>query len=208
MVMLFVAYFNTYKVKASTCSCNAPGFVYLSDVDDSIIQDIRYYTSHNFLSRRVEGYNAPVCVLSVDAAANLSLVQHDAVAAGYSLKVYDCYRPQRAVDEFVSWSHNEMDKYSKDEFYPTLEKSDLFPDYIATKSGHSRGSTIDVTLVALPAQEQATYLPGQPLVACTEAAGLRFQDNSIDMGTGFDCLDPLANTENNKIRCQNHREIF
>ena len=82
----------------------------------------------------------------------------------FAILVYDCYRPQRAVDDFVSWSNNSFDTLTKQEFYPTMNKVDLFPQYIATKSGHSRGSTLDLTLVQLPVQEQEIYLPGQPLV--------------------------------------------
>ncbi len=150
----------------ASASCLPEGFTLLSDIDSSILQDIRYYSAHNFLGRRVEGYNAPVCILSRPAAEALSAVQKDALKAGYSLKVYDCYRPQRAVNDFVAWSQNPYDFLTKREFYPTLEKMVLFPDYIATKSGHSRGSTMDLTLVKVadPMPQQATYLPGQPLV--------------------------------------------
>ena len=185
---------------ASSAGCNPSGFVFIKDVDSSILQDIRYYSPHNFMGRRVEGYNAPECVLSVQAAESLKKVQTDAVSLGYTLKVYDCYRPQRAVDDFVAWSNNSYDLATKEEFYPTLEKSDLFPDYIATKSGHTRGSTVDLTLVKLPVSAQDTYLPGQPLVACFESYENRYKDNSIDMGTGFDCLCPLANTNTPEIR--------
>jgi zinc D-Ala-D-Ala dipeptidase len=174
-------------------------FVFLEDIDPTILQEIRYYTPHNFMGRRVEGYNAPSCVLTKEAANALKLVQSDALRLGYTLKVYDCYRPQQAVDEFVSWSYNTMDILMKDEFYPTLEKLELFPDYIATKSGHSRGSTLDLTLVPLPIPSQDVYSPGQPLVNCFASVDERFQDNTIDMGTGFDCLSPYANTDTDLV---------
>jgi D-alanyl-D-alanine dipeptidase len=188
---------------ATSAGCNPSGFAFLRDVDPSILQDIRYYSAHNFMGRRVEGYNAPECVLSSQAAEALKKVQTDAASLGYSLKVYDCYRPQRAVDDFVAWSNNSYDLATKEEFYPTLDKSELFPDYIATKSGHTRGSTVDLTLVKLPASTQEVYLPGQPLVACFESYENRYKDNSIDMGTGFDCLCPLANTNTSGIRYVN-----
>jgi D-alanyl-D-alanine dipeptidase len=181
--------------------CNPSGFVFLSDIDPTIIQDIRYYSPHNFMGRRVEGYNTPACILTLEAATALKKVQEEAIAEGYTLKVYDCYRPQRAVDDFVAWSNNSYDLITKAEFYPTLEKSELFPDYIATKSGHTRGSTVDLTLVQLPAKSQAVYLPGQPLIACFESYENRYQDNSIDMGTGYDCMCSLAHTDTTGIRC-------
>jgi D-alanyl-D-alanine dipeptidase len=151
------------------------------------------------MGRRIEGYNAPECVLTSAAAEALKNVQADATALGYSIKVYDCYRPQRAVDDFVAWGENNMDTLMKEEFYPALDKSQMFPDYIAYKSGHSRGSTVDLTLVKMPAVEQEVYLPGQALVSCKAPAELRFKDNSIDMGTGFDCMDPQANTADGSI---------
>jgi zinc D-Ala-D-Ala dipeptidase len=181
------------------CSSMPDTFVFLEDIDPTILQEIRYYTSHNFMGRRVEGYNSPSCVLTKGAAESLKSVQSNAIQLGYTLKVYDCYRPQQAVDEFVSWSYNTMDILMKEEFYPTLEKPDLFPDYIATKSGHSRGSTLDLTLVPLPIPSQDVYSPGQPLVNCYASVEDRFHDNTIDMGTGFDCLSPYANTDTDLV---------
>ena len=178
------------------CSdCLPSTFDFLSNVVPSILQDIRYYTAHNFVGRRIEGYNSPSCLLTKSSINNLRRVQEKALVLGYTLKVYDCYRPQRAVNDFVNWANNTLDILTKTEFYPTLDKStDLFPEYIATKSGHSRGSTIDLTLVRLPAKEQELYLPGQELVPCFENTEKRFRDNSIDMGTGFDCFSKLAHT--------------
>lgn len=202
-IFLCVAYvgvtFLFNHVAAS--GCNPSDFVFLSDIDSTIIQDIRYYSPHNFMGRRVEGYNTPECILTLQAANALKKVQEEAVSKGYVLKVYDCYRPQRAVDDFVAWSNNSYDVITKAEFYPTLEKAELFPDYIATKSGHTRGSTVDLTLVQLPVKSQAVYLPGQPLIACFESYENRYQDNSIDMGTGYDCMCSLAHTDTTEIRC-------
>ena len=187
---------------AEGCSanCNPDDFVFLRDIDPSIMQDIRYYSPHNFMGRRVEGYNAPECVLTKSAGEKLVNVQKEAMSRGYTLKVYDCYRPQRAVDDFISWSNNPMDVLMKTEFYPTIDKPDLFPDYIATKSGHSRGSTLDLTIVKNPPAPQEEYLPGQALVECFAPVETRFGDNSIDMGTGFDCLSEWANTDTTLVR--------
>ncbi|MGI5237745.1 M15 family metallopeptidase [Dactylosporangium sp. CA-139066] len=170
------------------------GFVALSDVDPTILQDIRYATAHNFVGRPVTGYERPRCLLARKAAEALKGVQQKALEKGYSLKVYDCYRPQRAVDDFVRWSHD-ADQRMKGEFYPQEAKSRLFDDgYIGGPTAHSRGSTMDLTIVALPARSQPAYDPATPLVPCTSPAGERFPDNTVDMGTGFDCFDPLAHT--------------
>ncbi|WP_426502463.1 M15 family metallopeptidase [Dactylosporangium sp. McL0621] len=170
------------------------GFVDLADVDDSILADIRYATPHNFVGRPVTGYLRPRCLLARQAAEALHRVQQNAQARGYSLKVYDCYRPQQAVDDFVAWS-GDADQRMKGEFYPREDKSALFDDgYIGGPTAHSRGSTLDLTLVATPARTQPPFRADDPLVSCTAPAGTRFPDNSIDMGTGFDCFDPLAHT--------------
>jgi D-alanyl-D-alanine dipeptidase len=110
--------------------------------------------------------------------------------------VYDSYRPQQAVDDFVEWSYNATDDLMKLEFYPTIDKSVLVPDYLADKSGHSKGSTVDLTLVKLPAAPQEQYVPGQQLVPCFANVNQRFGDNTIDMNTGFDCFSELSHTEN------------
>ncbi|MDY6998899.1 MAG: M15 family metallopeptidase [Actinomycetota bacterium] len=170
-------------------------FVSLSEVAPSILQDIRYATAHNFVGEPIDGYQAPMCILTRPAAEALGRAQQALVAQGYSLKVYDCYRPQRAVDEFVAWAADPAAQEMKGEFYPWVDKSQLFADgYIAEQSGHSRGSTVDVTLVALPARQQPAYVPGEALWACTAPAPRRFADNSVDMGTGYDCFDPSAHT--------------
>ncbi|MCR3722248.1 MULTISPECIES: M15 family metallopeptidase [Prauserella salsuginis group] len=171
-------------------------FVALSDVDPTIRHDIRYETAHNFVGRRVLGYQEPLCLLTRETAEALREVQRAALARGYTLKVYDCFRPQRSVDDFVRWAQQDGNARMRDEFYPRIEKSRLFPEgYIAERSGHSRGSTVDLTLVELPAQPQRSYRPGEPLTECFAPEGERFPDNSIDMGTGYDCFDELAATE-------------
>jgi zinc D-Ala-D-Ala dipeptidase len=171
--------------------------VSIADVDPTIIVEARYFGAHNFLGRPVAGYEEPLCLLTTEAARALAAVQAELRPFGLSLKTYDCYRPQRAVDDFVAWARQPADTVMKAEFYPHVDKANLFSDgYIAERSGHSRGSTVDLTLVPLPPPHQPTWTPGQPLVRCTEPAGRRFADNSLDMGTGFDCFDPLSHTEN------------
>ena len=169
-------------------SAQAPaGFVSLSDVDPTILHDIRYRGFHNFVGRPVDGYREPLCLLTRPAAEALKRVQAGLRAQGYTLKVYDCYRPQRAVDHFAAWAEDLDDELTKREFYPEVEKTRLFEDgYIAHRSGHSRGSTVELTIVRLPARPQPPYVPGQPLVRCFAPVWLRFPDNTVDMGTGYD----------------------
>lgn len=187
------------------------GFVYLRDVDSTIVQDIRYDSDHNFMGRRVRGYQAPECILTEPAARGLKNVQAELREKNLSLKVYDCYRPQRAVDNFVEWARDLNDTVTRAEFYPTIGKDRLFElGYIASKSGHSRGSTMDLTIVPLPTAEQPGYDPHGPLQPCTNPTGQRYADNSLDFGTGYDCFDPLSHTENPNIagKARAHRMLL
>lgn len=187
---------------AARADTKAPAaFVDLRSVDATILHDIRYDTEHNFIGRPIVGYREPLCILTRPAAEALSRAQSALLANGYTLKVYDCYRPQRAVDDFARWAARPGDQRMKEEFYPRVDKSVLFDQgYIALRSGHSRGSTLDLTLVKLPAQPQPRFIPGEPLVACFAPYEERFPDNTIDMGTGFDCFDTLANTLDPRIQ--------
>jgi D-alanyl-D-alanine dipeptidase len=170
-------------------------FVALSTVDPTIIQEMRYFTPHNFVGERIDGYRQPICILTRPAAEALHKAQTRLLRRGYTLKVYDCYRPQRAVNHFVRWAKDLDDQSMKGEFYPNVDKTRLFADgYIAEKSGHSRGSTMDLTIAKVPARPTRPYHPGQPLVPCYAPEDERFPDNSVDMGTGFDCFDTLAHT--------------
>lgn len=175
-------------------------FVYLKDVDPTILQEIRYAQDHNFIGRPVTGYEASTCILTRKAALALHQVQLKLRKSHLSLKVYDCYRPQKAVDDFVQWSKVPTDETMKAEFYPRVDKAELFNlGYVAKKSGHTRGSTVDLTLVAIPAKASVPYKSEEPLVACFKPYHARYQDNSIDMGTGYDCLDPTAFVNNHHL---------
>ncbi len=178
-----------------------PGnFVDIQKVIPDIVLDIRYYGPHNFVGERVEGYLASKCYLTKEAVQALAEVQKELEPYSLSLKIYDCYRPQRAVNHFVRWATEIENIKTKKEFYPTIDKRNLFKDgYIDSKSGHSRGSTIDLTIVPSPAPAQEQYSPGQKLYECYLPAAKRFRDNSIDMGTGFDCFDELSHTANANI---------
>ena len=190
--LIFIA-----AIAATPCAAEemANGFVYLRDVDPTILQDMRYAGTDNFTGHAVNGYDAPECVLVREAAEGLRAVQDEVEAKGLSLKVYDCYRPARAVKAFVDWSKLPDDAKAKATYYPALEKSALFPDYIALVSGHSRGATMDLTLVPLDAPAVPPSASSGEAVACTAAQGQRAPDPSLDMGTAFDCFDVKANTE-------------
>jgi D-alanyl-D-alanine dipeptidase len=164
-------------------------FVYLRDIDPTVRQDMRYAGPGNFTGHPVPGYAAPECVLVREAAEALKSVQAELRGKDLALEVYDCYRPARAVAAFVAWAKEPDDPQAKAVYYPALDKEALFPGYIATRSGHSRGATLDLTLVPLEA-------PGPARGAAAGcAAAPANSDGSLDMGTSFDCFDPKANTD-------------
>ena len=177
------------------------GFVDLSDVDPTILSDIRYYTDHNFVGRRIDGYLEPRCLLTREAAQALRKAQAAARAKGYSLKVYDCYRPMRAGEDFVSWARRPGDRTMQAEFYPNVDKGALFADgYVGgARTSHSRGTAVDLTIVKLPAKTQRAYQKGEPLTSCAASVRQRFPDNTVDMGTGYDCFDARSHTLNPAI---------
>ncbi len=142
-----------------------------------IVTDMRYYSDNNFVGRRVDGYEAPKCYLLKPAAQALAKVQDDLKKQGYALHVFDCYRPQRAVTDFVRWAQDLSDTKTKAEHYPNLDKRVLVPDYIASVSGHSKGATTDLSIDKCVAGKCAP----------------------LDFGTGFDLFDTLANTADPRI---------
>ena len=146
-----------------------PGFVDAGAVVDGLVVDMRYFGDQNFVGERIDGYERARCVLSAPAARALAAVQHDLAARGLGLKVFDCYRPQRAVAHFVRWAQRIDDVKRKREFYPDVDKRDLFKEgYISERSGHSRGSTVDLTLVR------------------------RAENRELDMGSPFDFFSPKS----------------
>lgn len=184
-------------------------FTYLKAVDPTIIQEMRYFGSHNFLGRPVKGYQAAECILTLPAANALKKVQDRLRPKGLSLKVYDCYRPQRAVNDFVSWSKKPKDIKTKSEFYPTLKKSRLFGlGYIARRSTHSRGSTVDLAIVPLPPKDQPKHDMSNQ-AACYGPLQKRFADNSLDFGTGYDCFHEKSHTRSNVgVAANKNRELL
>ena len=176
------------------------GFVYLRDVDASILQDIRYAGEDNFTGKPVPGYAAAECILTRPAAEALARVQAALRPQNLSLKVYDCYRPQRAVMSFVAWAREKDDAPSTRRFFPTLRKDQLVPlGYIAEQSSHPRGVAVDLTLVQLPVPGATPADPKAVAGPCTAKAGVRAPDNSVDMGTGYDCFDTLSHTASPRV---------
>ncbi|KKN99132.1 M15 family metallopeptidase [Pseudohongiella sp.] len=177
------------------------GFSSLALVDDTIELDMRYLEANNFVGEPITGYQASACVLTTSAASALAEVQAQANLQGYSLKVYDCFRPQRAVNHFVAWAADADDNRMKARFYPDVPKNELFSrGYIAERSGHSRGSTVDLTLVPLGSTQPLADPMGN--YDCRGDQARRFPDNSLDMGTGYDCFDALSHTDNPDVGAQ------
>ena len=136
-------------------SDDASGFVLLSDAVPDAILEIRYYSTYNFIGDRIDGYVEPIALLTKEAAAALKEVSDDLMQQGYRLKIYDAYRPQMAVSHFMRWALDFEDTRMKEYFYPELEKDVLFPlGYIAEHSGHSRGSTVDLTLFDMTTEKE------------------------------------------------------
>jgi D-alanyl-D-alanine dipeptidase len=152
------------------CGTGLPeGFVYVHEVIDTVQLDIRYYGENNFVGTRIDGYERPVAILSEEAAAALKVAADILEEQGYYIKIFDAYRPQMAVDHFIRWAQDLDDVKMKEQFYPDVDKSKLFElGYIAEKSGHSRGSTVDLTLVDKHTGEE------------------------LDMGGGFDFFGEIS----------------
>lgn len=152
-----------------------PGFVHLKYIDPTIIQDIRYDSNNNFVGKPLKGYRAATCILTRDAAFALARLQQSLSRYNLGIKVFDCYRPQQAVDQFVAWAADPQDQRNKNEYYPNVEKENLFRlDYISAHSGHTRGSTVDLTIVSFKK-------PHKPV--------------ELNMGTRFDFLDPSSHPD-------------
>lgn len=163
------------------------GFVYLEDIDSTIIQEIKYFTTDNFVGRPIKGYEAPRCILTKETALALKSLQEELRYQALGLKVFDAYRPQMAVDDFIAWSKDIKDQKMKKSFYPDVNKADFFKlNYLAEKSGHTRGSTVDLTIVRL------------------------LDKKEMDMGTPFDFMDELSHPFSKEVDAsvRNNRLYF
>ena len=155
------------------------GLVDIRTLEPGIAHDIRYATASNFTGTPIDGYQAPRCYLLRPAAEALQRVELELRRQHLRLKLFDCYRPVRAVRHFVRWAENLDDQHTKPVYYPNLDKRDLLGDYIAPLSGHSRGATVDLTLLH-----------------CAPSGA---QCQVLDMGTDFDLFDPIANTDSPQV---------
>ena len=154
-VLLLMGACRRQAEQAKTNTNDSSQFVNLTDAVPDAILEIRYYGTYNFVGQRIDGYEQPTALLTRQAADSLRAVSDDVKSQGYRLKIYDAYRPQKAVDHFVRWAKAVEDTMMKRYFYPDLDKSVLFPqEYICEKSGHTRGSTVDLTLFDMTTEKE------------------------------------------------------
>ena len=155
---------------------DSSGFVLLADFIPGIVQEIRYYSTYNFVGERVDGYEEPVALLTKEAARALKTVANELNVQGYRLKVFDAYRPAGAVRHFVLWGIEDLDLRMKPFFYPDLEKQVLFQQgYIASRSSHSRGSAVDLTLLDMRTGKE------------------------VDMGSPFDLFSEISHPDSRLV---------
>ncbi len=160
----------------SASSRDTSGFVLLADAVPGIVQEIRYYSTFNFIGDRIDGYEEPCAILTRKAARALQHVSGQAVVRGYRLKIFDAYRPVTAVERFVLWGIEDLDLRMKPFFYPSLEKQELFAKgYISSRSSHSRGSAVDLTLLDMSTGKE------------------------LDMGSPFDLFDPVSHPDSRAV---------
>ena len=162
-------------------------FIDIKEYIPSIVIDLKYASNDNFTGHIVNGYESPKCLLTIEAARSLKYIQTILNKSGYSLKIYDAYRPQRSVNHFINWSKNLSDTINKRYYYPNLAKSILFKlGYIASKSSHSRGSTVDITLVDITSGKE------------------------VDMGSSYDFfgLESSHDYKNISITQKNNRKLL
>ena len=174
-ILLVLLLFSYIQITfASQISYDKSDFVPIYTIIDDAAYDIRYYSSNNFTGNKINGYKAPIAYMTKEGAKALAIAAADLRKQGYRLLIWDTYRPQKAVDNFVEWINNPNDEGDK-EFYPTLKKSDLLKgQYIMAKSGHTRGSTVDLTLIK--------------------------QDGSfVDMGGTFDLFSGISHPDYKKL---------
>ncbi len=170
---------DTPPVVSPAKTMAAAGMVDIRSLVPDIAEDIHYAGSDNFTGAPVPGYRAPKCFLLKPAAEALARVEHALREQRMRLKIWDCYRPARAVAAFVRWAHDLSDQSTRAAHYPNVDKTQLLGEYIAPVSGHSRGATVDLTLMQCDARERH----------CTP----------LDMGTPFDLFDPRAHTDSPQV---------
>ncbi len=195
-----VGFATAFLVLASEATAQTP-LVHLRDIDPTIRQDMRYAGHDNFTGRPLPGYDAGKCLLRRPVALALKRVQTELAGKGLSLKVYDCYRPTRAVAAMAEWARDTKAAPDTSRFYPKLDKSKLFAlGYISNRSAHSRGVAVDLTIVPRNAPAVAPFDLSARYGSCTAPQAERAPDDTLDMGTGFDCFDVKSHTAGASIK--------
>ena len=187
------------------------GFVYIHDINKSIKVNLKYFTKDNFIGERVPHYKANVGIMTKKAAVALSKAQEKFLSKGYSIVIYDCYRPDSSVKYFVEWMNEPNDTKRKKYHYPYVEKKiDMKDIYISSRSGHSRGSTVDMSIISL----NKTLLT-ESVYSSRTFNGKSYpfnDDNTVDCGTSFDLMDPASWSKNNTLNLtkeqKNNRELI
>ena len=176
------------------------GFVYLDNIDPTIAVDLRYFGHDNFVGRPIDGYHqSGRAIMTRPTAEALAQVQAVLRRDHLGLKIYDAYRPQRAVDDFVLWSSQSADCAMQERYYPRVDKTQLFDEgYISKRSGHTRGSTVDITIIPFSGSRDELH-KSRSLAAEKPLNRLLYSDTSIDMGTPFNFFDSLAHTDSPEI---------
>jgi D-alanyl-D-alanine dipeptidase len=201
---ILIALIAAFAISHAHAQTLPGGFVYLRDIDPSILQDIRYASSNNFVGRPLRGYEAAECVVKREVALKLKAIQQELSKRKLSLKMYDCYRPARASADMLAWARDGRESGRR--FNPAFNKRDLFRlGYIAYYSQHSTGAALDLTLVDLAADNSAKFDPAKTYADCTAPVDQRAPEGSIDMGTGYDCTDLKGHTRSNAITPEQRR---
>ena len=191
-------YFIVALLSAVMVGALPDGFVYINDVDPSIRVNLKYFGTDNFIGWKIFGYNANKGILTKEAAIALSKAQKIFNSKGYCILVYDAYRPQCAVDSFVNWIENSSDNRNKEYYYPRVDKKDLIKKgYVASRSGHSRGSTLDMTVIRCDYKHLEKAIPEKRDFNGTILTYMN--DRSIDTGTGFDLMDEASHVKNSIV---------
>ena len=176
--------FTTLSDEAANEPPSKEDFVNLKELMPNLRSDMRYYSSNNFVGEPIDGYHEPKLLLTKEAANALKKVQDELERLGFGLLIYDAYRPQRATDHFVRWAQNESDNTMKAQYYPNIDKKDLFArGYISIKSGHSRGSTVDVTIVSLKTKQ------------------------ILNMGSPYDLFDEVSSVDHTETISKNQHAL-
>lgn len=168
------------------------GFVYVLDIDPSIVEDLRYARDENFIGRPIAGYKSNKAILTKEAALALRNVQAELAKDGYTIVIYDAYRPVKAVKDFKKWSQNSADQKNKNLYYPRIDKAQFFElGYLIDQSSHSRGSTVDISIIKNP--EHYRHNPTKVTERLTDnEVFVRLDDGTVDMGSAFDFMDEVS----------------